>query len=38
MLKEDLIAFVQRIRKRKNIKRPSEEPSNILSRERDRFA
>ena len=36
VLKEDLIAFAQRIRK--NIKKPSEEPSKLLSRERDRFA
>ncbi len=36
VLREDLIEFARRVRK--GLKRMSEEPSKLLSRERDRFA
>ena len=36
VLKEDLVAFARRIRK--SSRRLHEEPSELLSRERDRFA
>ena len=36
VLREDLVAFARRVRK--SLRRLHEEPSELLSRERDRFA